>query len=291
MLPGSMPLPWRRSHASQLGPGSSLGPYNLLESLGEGGMGVVFLAERESGERVALKVLKRDLSGDEVYTRRFAHEARAAREVVNKYLVPIVDAGEVDGYHYLAVAYVQGQTLEQRIKAQGPLPMNEVIRITYNVGAGLDALHAHGLIHRDVKPSNIMLAEDGTPALTDFGLAKGPAYTVLTKEGQVMGTLDYLAPELIRGQPASPASDIYALGCTVYECIAGAPPFAHKGAFQVAMAHLDEDPPDPAANRSDIPPRVSSTICSALAKDPARRPPTGMAYANLLRVAASDSQS
>src|SRR5438094_419305 len=117
---------------------------------------------------------------------------------------------------------------------------------------GLDALHRGGLVHRDVKPSNLMLYEDGRAAITDFGLAKGPAYTVLTKPGQVMGTLDYLAPELIRGEAATPSTDIYAFGCVVYECITGAPPFGGKSLFEIGTAHLNAPPPDPAETRVDV---------------------------------------
>ena len=125
-----------------------------------------------------------------------------------------------------------------------------------DVAAGLDALHRGGIVHRDVKPSNVMLREDGSAALTDFGLAKGAAYTVLTRPGQVLGTLDYLAPELVRGGEATPASDIYALGCVAFECLAGRPPFADRSLFGVGTAHLEDEPPDPPAS-----PDVSAGRC------------------------------
>jgi len=222
----------RRESNEDLEPGGHLGPFRLESVLGEGGMGIVFLAVREEdGQRVALKVLKRELTHDETYRKRFVHEARAAGEVRNKHLVPVLDAGEADGRSYLAVDYVSGRTLEQRIEAEGKLPIPDITRITSEVAAGLDALHNNELVHRDIKPSNIMLDEQGTALLTDFGLAKGRAYTVLTKPGQVMGTLDYLAPELIKGRPATPASDVYALGCVVFECLAGKAPFAEKSVF------------------------------------------------------------
>ena len=127
------------------------------------------------------------------------------------------------------------------------------MRLAAEVGAGLDALHERGIVHRDVKPANILLDADGMAVLGDFGLAKGRAWTVLTRPGQVLGTLDYLAPELIRGEPAGPMSGLYALGCVLYECVAGAPPFAGRGILRIGMAHLEEEPGDPAAGRADIP--------------------------------------
>ncbi len=266
--------------------GDRVGPYRLEEFLGEGGMGIVYRAIREEdGEVVALKVLRRELSHDETYRRRLIHEARAAGEVRHKHLVPVLDAGDAEERSYLAVAYVPGRTLEARIQAEGQMPLPDIVRLTAQVAAGLDALHEAGLVHRDIKPSNIMLDEDGNAALTDFGLAKGPAYTVLTKPGQVMGTLDYLAPELIKGAQATPASDVYALGCVVFECLAGHAPFAEKAVFQVAVAHLEEEAPDPCAGRDDCPEGLAWAVLRALEKDPARRPSTATAYAQMIRLA------
>jgi serine/threonine protein kinase len=267
--------------------GDLVGDYRLEEFLGQGAVAVVFRAVRETdGAVVALKVLKERLSADPVYQRRFVHEARAASEVQHKHLVPILEAGQAGDRHFLAVAFVAGRSLGDRIDAEGPLPLADVLRIAAEAGSGLDALHAHGLVHRDIKPSNIMLAEDGSASLTDFGLAKGPAYTVLTSPGQVMGTLDYLAPELVKGEQGSPASDMYALGCVVYEGLAGKPPFADRGMFQVAMAHLNEQPPDPCVARPELPGELSWALLQALAKDPAKRPPTAIAFAHMLRLAA-----
>ena len=272
--------------------GDRIGAYRLEEFLGEGAVAVVFRAVHEpDGAVVALKVLKERLSADPVYQRRFVHEARAASEVQHKHLVPILEAGQADGKHFLAVAFVAGRSLAGRIEVEGPLPVDEVLRIAAEAASGLDALHNHGLVHRDIKPSNIMLSEDGSAALTDFGLAKGPAYTVLTNPGQVMGTLDYLAPELVRGEQGSPASDMYAFGCVIYECISGAPPFAHKSMLQVGLAHLGEEPPDPLASRPDLPKDLSWATLQALAKEPERRPPTATAYGHMLRVAGKGSLS
>lgn len=267
--------------------GDRLGPFRLESLLGEGGMGLVFKAVRDpGGEVVALKVLRPELSHDDTYRKRFIHEARAASEVRHKHLVPVLDAGEVDGWNYLAVAHVEGGTLADRIEKQGTLPLEDVLQTTSDVAAGLDALHKYDLVHRDVKPSNIMLDEEGRASVTDFGLAKGYGYTVLTKPGQVMGTLDYLAPELIKGRPAAPASDIYALGCVVFECIAGRAPFADRSVFQVGLAHMEAQPPDPGkvAGRTDLPEGLSKAVLWALEKAPDERPRTATAYARMVSV-------
>jgi serine/threonine protein kinase len=276
---------------AELEPGGRVGVYRLEERLGEGGMGVVFRAVREpEGEEVALKVLKAELSADETFRRRFVHEARAAGEVRHKHLVPITDAGEADGRPYLAVAFVRGQTLEQRLEGR-PLPIPEMVRVVAHVASGLDALHNAGIVHRDVKPSNVIIDESGSAYLTDFGLAKGRAYTVLTKPGMVMGTLDYIAPEMLRGGDATDASDIYALGCLAFECTAGKAPFADKSMFDLASAHLNLEPPDPCADRDDAPDGLSWAILQALAKDPAKRPPTATAYAHLVSFASGGRES
>jgi serine/threonine-protein kinase len=280
------------SEPGELQVGDTLGPFALIGVLGEGGMGIVFKAVREpGGETVALKVLKKGLMQDETFRRRFVHEGRAAQEVRHKHLVPIVDAGEVGGRQYLAVAYVAGRSLNERIKEEGPLPVADVLDIIAGVGSGLDALHDSGLFHRDVKSANVLLDENGTAMLTDFGLAKGRAYTVLTKAGQVLGTLDYLAPELIRGEQATTASDIYALGCLVYECLTGVPPFAGKPMYELGVAILEEPPPDPSEVRPELPKALSWAALQALEKDPARRPTSATAYATMLRVAARETRA
>lgn len=267
----------------------TLGPYRLGAVLGEGTMGVVYKATRSDGEVVALKVLKLALAEDETYRQRFRHEARAAQEVQHAHLVPVLDAGVADGRAYLAVAYVAGRSLAEQLQAEGPLAVIDVARIAAQLGAALDALHRRGLVHRDVKPANVMVAKDAGAALTDFGLAKGTGYTVLTRAGQVVGTMDYLAPELIRGGSATPATDIYALGCVLVECLTGAPPFGHRDLFEVGAAHLDEIPPDPSEARPDVSAAVSEVVLLALAKEPDARPATGTMYAHLLRAAAASA--
>jgi serine/threonine protein kinase len=266
--------------------GDRLGPFTLEAVLGEGGMGIVYRAVREpTGETVALKVLKQALSSDETYRRRFEREARVARDVRNRHLVPVLESGDDGGAHYLAMAYVDGPSLAEQLTT-GPLSIADAVRIVGEVAVGLDALHANDLVHRDVKPSNIMLTSTGTALLTDFGLARGRALTVLTKPGEVMGTLDYIAPELIRGDGASPASDIYALACLAFACLVGTPPFADLGMFEKAVAHVDLDPPDPTVARPDLPRPLAWGLLQGLAKDPARRPTTARAYARMLSMGA-----
>jgi serine/threonine protein kinase len=268
--------------------GHRLGPYRIEARLGQGGMGVVFRARHERGGAVvALKVLRDELAADDAFRRRLAREARAAAEIDHPNLAPVLESGEADDRLYLAVRYVDGRSLAERLRAEGPLPTAGLVRLAAEVGGGLDALHRRGIVHRDVKPANILIGSDGTAVLGDFGLAKGRAYTVLTRPGQVLGTLDYLAPELIRGEPAGPPSDLYALGCVLFECLAGAPPFAGRGILRVGMAHLEEEPGDPAAGRADVAPEVSWTVRQALAKDPAGRPTNATALARMLRLAAA----
>jgi serine/threonine protein kinase len=270
-----------------LQPGSRLGPYALEAVIGEGGMGTVFRAvHRDATEPVALKVVREVLTRDETYRRRLAHEARAAGEVEHHALVPVLDVGEADGRSYIASAYVDGPSLDRRIEEGGPLAVEEAVGIVSDVADGLDALHDAGIVHRDVKPSNILIDRSGTALLTDFGLARGRAYTVLTRPGRVMGTLDYIAPELVRGDPASAASDVYALGCVAFECLAASPPFADRPAMEVASAHLEDDPPDPCRGRTDCPQRFGWTVLRALEKDPGRRPGSATAYAGMLRLGA-----
>lgn len=253
-------------------------------------MGRVYRAVCEPDEVVvALKVLRRELSTDSSYVARFRHEARAAREVEHPHLVPVLDAGESEGRHYLATSYVSGGSLESRLERGERLESAEVVRVVLEIGRGLDALHAAGLVHRDVKPSNILLDEHGTATLTDFGLARGPAYTVLTQPGMVMGTIDYLAPELVRGESATPASDLYALGCVAFECLAGSPPFWSTSMFETVTAHVERPPSNPVSERPDCPAELGAAVLYALEKDPSGRPATGHAFALLLRVAARET--
>jgi serine/threonine protein kinase len=267
--------------------GDAVGPYRIEALLGEGGMGQVFRAAHEqTGALVALKLLKPEFAGDQALIRRLLREGRAARTVEHRHLVGLLDAGEADGQHYLALELVPGLSVAERIEAEGPLPLEDIVRLAAEVGAGLDALHRAGIVHRDVKPSNVLVGADGAVRLTDFGLAKSRDYSALTLPGQMLGTMDYLAPELIRGEDPSAASDVYAFGCLAYACVAGRPPFAGRGLFGVGAGHLDEEPPDPCALRSDVPDGFGEAIGYALRKAPADRPATATAYARLIAVGA-----
>jgi serine/threonine-protein kinase len=270
-----------------LAPGGRLGGYVVEEVLGRGTTGVVFRAVRETdGERVALKVLRPQLSRDPAFVQRFLREAGLAGAVQHRHLVPILDAGERDGRHYLAAGYIDGGSLRQRLDDGRPISLAELLRLAGGIGAGLDALHRAGLVHRDVKPANVLLGSDGTALLGDFGLVKGAAYSVVTQPGELMGTPAYMAPELIDGDEATAAADVYALGCVLFECVAGAPPFASPSLVEMIAARLLQDPPDPCARRPDLPPGIGRAILCALERDPARRPATGMAVANLVSIAA-----
>ena len=270
-----------------LQPGDTLGAYRLETELGEGAMGTVYRAHHvDTGTQVALKVVRVDLATDERYRQRFLREARAASEVKHPNLVDVLDAGEVDGRQFLAMRFVRGRRLEQHI-TDGALEPARIVRAAAELGGALDALHAVGLNHRDVKASNVFLDDDEvlSVALTDFCIAKGTGYAELTRPGQIIGTLDYLAPERIRGEQASAASDIYGLGCVIFECVRGRTPFGNKGMMEIAFAHLEEEPEDPCAARVDIGPEFGAAVNAALAKDPADRPPSATAYADLLRAA------
>jgi serine/threonine protein kinase len=269
-----------------LEPGDAFGEYVVDEQLGEGGMGIVFRAIREDGAVVALKVLKPGLVRDEHATRRFAREARAAAAVDHPHLIDVIEAGDVDGTGFLAMRYVAGRSLDDRISEHGPLPVEDTTRIVAEIASALDALHAAGLVHRDVKPSNILLDDERGALLTDFGLAKSRDYSMLTAPGQMLGTLDYIAPEMLRGSEPGPRADLYALGCVVFECLAGTPPFGGLSMFEVGMAHLGDQPADPCAERDDAPADLSQAVLAALAKQPDARPPTATAYADMLIAAA-----
>jgi serine/threonine-protein kinase len=272
----------------ELRPGDAFGPYRIEARIGAGGMGTVYrAAHRDRGAAFALKVLRRALGADPTYRQRFLQEARAATTVAHPHLVPVVDSGEIGDLPFLAMPLIDGAPLDRMIK-HGPLTAAQAIRLVSEIGGALDALHGAELMHRDIKPANILVSPDGGSALTDFGLAKGTfGYRTLTVGGAVVGTLAYLAPERIRGEPATPASDIYALGCTVFECLTGSAPFTGVAEPVVVRGHLQEEPPNPSGQRPGLDEAFGAAVIVPLQKDPAARPQSATAYARLLESAAA----
>jgi serine/threonine protein kinase len=266
------------------GPGETIGRYRLEELLGEGAVGVVFAARDESGARVALKLLRPELSEDHVMVARFEREAKLARELDTRHVVPILELGRSNGRAYLAMPFYAGGSLAHRLRALGPLGLEETTELAAQLARGLDALHARGVLHRDVKPSNVLLDGEGIAALADFGLARSADSTRLTADGQLLGTPHYLAPELIEGQDATRESDVYALGCVLYECVVGEPPFAGRSIAEIGFAHLAEAPPDPRERRPELSDGTVQALLAALEKDPAARPTSATALARMLHV-------
>jgi serine/threonine-protein kinase len=263
-------------------PGQTLGPYRIEAELGVGGMGHVYRAVAPDGEEVALKLVKSDLAQDTVFRKRFDREARIAQTVSHPHVVPVLDTGEQEGIPYLTQRFIRGGTLGDMIERDGKVSLDVAAQVTREAAAGLDALHAQGLIHRDVKPANILVDEQGVAYITDFGLAKDTQGSLLTRPGQALGSMDYMSPEQIRGAEVSAATDVYALGCVVWECLLGKPPFADRQGMRVLWAHLQDDPPDPSTLSSDIPPAVGQAILGALKKEPEERPQSASEFARLL---------
>jgi serine/threonine protein kinase len=271
--------------------GTQIDGYRIEGVLGEGGMGKVYSATAPDGGRVALKVVKDDYARDETFRRRFSREARIAQTVKHPNVVPVVATGEFHGVPYLAARLIEGRSLEEALKQEGPLDLDTAVRMCADVAAGLEALWAAGMVHRDVKPGNILLDTEGRGYITDFGLAKDTQGSLLTLPGQALGSMDYMAPEQIRGEGVSAATDVYALGCVMYEAMCGRPPFAEAQGMRILWAHLQNQPPDPCESRSDLSPEFGRALLAAMAKRPEERPQSAGEYARMLAAAAGRPSS
>lgn len=254
--------------------GQRLGPYRLERLLGQGGMGQVWLAHADPvggrpGRTVALKLLPAELAADPTYRSRFEREAELAARLHDRHLVSIHAHGELDGRLFIEMEYVEGEDLS-RILHRGPLPPERAVDIVTQTAAALDAAHRAGLVHRDVKPSNIVIRRDGLVYLIDFGIAHGAGSTALTASGLAVGTWAYMAPERFTGDTDARA-DIYSLGCVLFECLAGIRPFGDTDPARQMHDHLTTAPPSVRALVPGIPERLDAVIARALAKDPGDR--------------------
>ncbi|MDF2145365.1 serine/threonine-protein kinase [Knoellia sp. p5-6-4] len=268
---------------AEIDPGTEIAGYRIESVIGRGGMAVVYRAEdTRLGRKVALKLLTPALAENEQFQQRFIRESRLAASLDHPNIVPIYEAGESDGHLFIAMRYVPGSDLKALLNREGALPSARILRLFVQIGDALDAAHVLGLVHRDVKPGNILItsvAERSGHAhpdhvyLTDFGLTKRTTSLSgsLTGTGHFLGTVDYVSPEQIQGAPVGPSTDIYALGCVLYECLTGRLPFSRDDDAAVLWAHLVEMPPPVSAVRPELPAAVDEVVAKAVAKAPEDR--------------------
>jgi eukaryotic-like serine/threonine-protein kinase len=251
------------------------GRYQLGSLLGAGGMARVYLAtDRVLERQVAVKVLRASDAQDPLFVERFRREARAAARLSHPNIVAVFDSGSDADQPYLVMEYVPGQSLAQVLARQGRLAPRRVVELAIQVCAALAAAHAQGLVHRDIKPANVLVGPDGQVKVTDFGIVKASAATTLTGTGTVLGTAAYLSPEQAHGGPVDARSDLYGLGCVLYELVCGGPPFgsgADRSPVAIATRHVSELPEPPSARNPQVDPALETVMLTALAKDPAQR--------------------
>ena len=281
------------SGSGEFAVGSQIAGYRLEEQIGRGGMAVVYRAlDIRLDRHVALKILAPRLALDEAFRQRFIRESRAAAAVDHPHIIPVFEAGEADGVLFIAMRYVQGGDVRTLLDTEGAVSAVRAADIITQVASALDAAHSHGLVHRDVKPGNMLL--DSTSGsgrqdhvyLSDFGISKQSlSVTGLTSTGQFLGTLDYVAPEQIEGRPVDGRADLYALACASFEILCGTPPFRRDQGLAVVWAQLSEPPPSLCARRADLPVAVDPVLAKAMAKAAADRYPTCLAFATALREA------
>jgi serine/threonine-protein kinase len=254
------------------------GRYRILRKLGSGGMANVYLAEDEElGRRVAIKILNDRYANDDLFIERFRREAKSAAGLSHPNIVSIYDRGEAEGTYYIAMEVIEGRSLKELIMTRGALPIGVAVSYAKQLLEALRFAHRHGIIHRDIKPHNVLVSADqhvkaNEPRLkvTDFGIARhGPSQ--MTEAGSIMGTAQYLSPEQARGAPVTAASDLYSAGIVLYEMLTGKVPFTGDSAIEIAMKHVNELPAPPSALRPEIPPELDQIVLRALAKDPADR--------------------
>ncbi|MEU9164524.1 serine/threonine-protein kinase [Streptomyces sp. NPDC048424] len=274
--------------------GKQIAGYRVERLIGRGGMAVVYSAKDLRLDRtVALKLIAPERARDDTFRRRFTHESRVAAKIDHPHIVPIFEAGETDGVLYIAMRYVSGLDLRALLDREGPLPVAKALRIASQVASALDAAHEHDLVHRDVKPGNILVAA-GTDSdhpehiyLTDFGLTKKSlSLSGFTTAGEFVGTLDYMAPEQITGRPVDGRCDLYSLACVVYETLAGGPPFVRDEDVALLWAHQYDQPPPLTERRPEIPPAADEVLAKALAKVPEDRYDSCLEFVGALRAAA-----
>jgi eukaryotic-like serine/threonine-protein kinase len=248
------------------------GRYRLESKLGSGGMSTVYLALDEVLDRpVAVKLLHREISDDTDQLERFRREARAAARLSHPNLVSVIDAGEDEGRPYIVFEYIEGRTLKRRIQDEGGLPIDEAVAYAIEIGRGLIAAHARRLIHRDVKPQNVLIDPDGRAKVTDFGIARSLEQEGMTATGRVLGTTDYVSPEQAMGEDVDERSDVYSLGVVLYEMLVGDVPFRAETQVGVAMKHVNEPLPDVQTRRPEVSAAVAAVIDRATTKDPRDR--------------------
>jgi serine/threonine-protein kinase len=248
--------------------GTAFGKYNVVSLLGKGGMGEVYEAyDTDKNRTVALKILADGLSSDPTFRTRFQRESQAAAILQEPHVIPIHDWGEIDGRLYIEMRLVRGQTLDELI-SKGPLEPSRAVAILGQIGAALDAAHAEGLTHRDIKPHNIIVTTADFAYLVDFGIAEARGDSRLTTAGTPIGTVNYMAPERFSGQEAGPAVDVYSLACVLYEALTGDSPFARDSLENLVAAHLVSPPPRPSVTNSRVPAAFDAVIARGMAKDP-----------------------
>jgi len=271
-----------------LSPGSTFAGYEVESVVGSGGIGILYRARQVRLDRpVALKLVEPEVASNPVIRERLRREARTVAALEHPNVVPLYEAGEAGGTVYIVTRWVEGTELGTLILGNGPLEPGRAARIAAQIAAALEVAHAKGLVHRDVKPSNVILTHEDHVYLTDFGLAKRAGTAPgLTAVDQMLGTVDYVAPELIEGSEPDARSDVYSLGCVLFEMLTGAPPFAdQKGGTAKMWAHVNAEPPLLRERRHDVPAALEEVMRSAMDKAPEARPTAAAFRAGVLEAA------